>query len=367
MKYKRQVFIYAYNKCNFGDDLFVHAILRRYPFVKFYFRGDYESAQRIQTEKNIKRVHDDSWLIRQVYNIRPSLAARMKMHKEKQCDAVVYIGGSLFIEYKNWETILTWWRYTADNRKFFVIGANFGPWHTEEYRRQSGEIFRKMQDVCFRDKYSKELFSEIPTVRYAPDILLGYPMPEEEVDPKQAFVSVINCESKGEGDNQLKPFDRSYTEGMADLVQRLLDQGWKVVLSSFCRAEGDEEGVRKIIDKLADTSSVEVKNYDGFNTDEILRSIAASAIVYGTRFHAAVLGFAARRPVVPLIYSDKTKNILEDMQFSGESFDIRKPSDDFGERLAAIAGASEIQYLNHMDQYAKQSEEHFKKLDDFLR
>ena len=363
----KKIFLIAYDQCNLGDDLFVRTLARRYSEARFYMRGNRAVAAVFEAEKNIKVVPEDTRLRRIAWKIRPSLAARMKEYREKRCDALVYIGGSLFIEYQNWETLLTWWRYAAENRKFFVLGANFGPWHTEEYRRQFGEIFMKMQDVCFRDKYSKELFSEVPTVRYAPDILLGYPMPEVEVDPKQAFVSVINCESKDEGDNQLKPFDLSYTEGMADLVQRLLDQGWKVVLSSFCRAEGDEEGVRKIIDKLADTSSVEVKNYDGFNTDEILRSIAASAIVYGTRFHAAVLGFAAWRPVVPIIYSDKTKNILEDMSFSGKTFDIRKFDDKTGLRMAEAALYLDRQSLSETDRYAKQSEDHFLVLDRFLK
>ena len=361
----KRIFLFGYTRSNLGDDLFILTLIRRYKSTCFYLYGNKKSSYI--TARNMKMVDSDSWVIRQAKKIRPSLAARIHDYLESRCTATVYIGGSLFIEYKNWKTILTWWEYVAEHRKFYVLGANFGPWHTEEYRNQMADIFSKMQDVCFRDTYSQKLFADVPSVRYAPDILLGYPMPKTSLRTKQAFVSVINCETKDEGDNQLNVFNRQYEKVLAELIDCLIEKGWKVVLSSFCKYEGDEAGIEKVLKNVQDISHIEVVNYDGTNTEKVLCCLAESEIVYGSRFHAVILGFAARRPVVPIIYSDKTKRVLEDMNFSGRLFDIREMNDNDGLKMAEIADSYEKQYLGNIDCLSEQSKEHFKALDSLIK
>ncbi len=360
----KRVFLFAYSQCNLGDDLFIHVLVKRYKSARFFLYGDRNS--RLSVENNLKIVEKDNWLIQLVKSIRPSFAAKIRNFQEERCDATVYIGGSLFIEYNNWETILTWWKYVAEHRKFFVLGANFGPWHTEAYRKQMAEIFSKMKDVCFRDKYSKSLFPNIPNVRYAPDILFGYPMPETGTKFKQAFVSVINCETKDEGDNKLSLFDKQYVKALANLVESLVVNGWRIVLSSFCKNEGDEEGIKKILQEVKDSSTVEIVNYDGTNAYGLLTRLAESEIVYGSRFHAVILGLAARRPVVPIIYSDKTRRVLEDIGFSGRSFDVREMKEDAGFRMSEIAADSEPQRIGNIKELSDQSNLHFEKLDLLL-
>ncbi|KIR02076.1 putative transferase [Lachnospiraceae bacterium TWA4] len=59
----------------------------------------------------------------------------------------------------------------------YILGANFGPYYTEEYLKAMAKVFEKAEDVCFREKYSYQLFQN-NRVRYAPDILFTYPMPK---------------------------------------------------------------------------------------------------------------------------------------------------------------------------------------------
>ena len=70
---------------------------------------------------------------------------------------------------------------------FFVLGANFGPYHTEEYRSAMDKVYTKLKDICFRDTYSKNLFADNDHVRQAPDILFSYPMPKVEENKKTDF------------------------------------------------------------------------------------------------------------------------------------------------------------------------------------
>ena len=47
-------------------------------------------------------------------------------------------------------------------------------------------------------------------------------------------------------------------------------------------------------------------------------------IIVGTRFHANVIGFAMHKKVIPVIYNDKTRNLLDEIHFEGSSIDIEK-------------------------------------------
>jgi len=324
----KRVFLYAYDRQNLGDDLFVHTIVNRYPGVQFYMWSDRKNRETFACLPNLKVVDKESAFVRALQKLRPSLVYRFKAWLEKRCDAVVYIGGSIFMEYPNWENICSWWEYEAKNRPLYVLGANFGPWHTPAYRDKMAEIFACCRDVCFRDRYSAGLFPEVGTVRFAPDILFSYPMPRAAVKEKQIFVSVIHCGKKEEG-HSLGQYHGRYMDNMVRLLRSRMDAGYSLVLGSFCREEGDEEAIRSLLEALGDMdrSRIRVLAYDGTNARELATAIAESEFVIATRFHAAILAMAAGRPVLPIVYSDKTLHVLEDLGFTGAVYDLRRESE----------------------------------------
>lgn len=363
----KKVFLYAYDSVNLGDDLFILTIARRYPTVRFYMWSDRKNADDFKAVKNIKVINKNARYIKEIEKKWPSIIVRIRQSLEQRCKAVVYIGGSLFIEYENWPLILNWWEYEANNHPFYVLGANFGPYHTEDYRKRLSEIFRKMKDVCFRDIFSKEKFCDVPSVRYAPDILLGYPMPRVQIKEKQAFFSIINCAAKNEGENTLEKFNTAYNIQMANFIQQLLHKGWKIILSSFCREEGDEYGITNILSWLKNENNVRIINYDGKNRDLLIQALAESKIIFASRFHATILGLAAKRPVVPIIYSDKTLHILEDLNFYGRFLDIRKMNKEERYDIAWFINNIENQGVQNVEKIALQSEGHFERLDQLLK
>ena len=322
----KKVFLYAYDKQNLGDDLFVHTIVKRYLDVQFCIWSGWENRKTFQSLPNLKVVDKDGALIRTLNWLRPSLVSRYRAWLENCCQAVVYIGGSIFMEYENWEQILTWWKYEAINRPFYIIGANFGPYKSEGYRNKLADIFQDAKDVCFRDRYSYEKFCEIPTVRCAPDILFSYPMPKVPIVEKQLFISPIDCASRGEGENSLSAYTEHYISTLSGLLKRYLRDGYRLVLASFCNAEGDDHAIEQLLSAMSlgqDDPRVKILSYDGTNVEEMTSVIAESGYVIATRFHAAILALAAGRPVFPIVYSDKTIHVLEDIGFTGKSADLR--------------------------------------------
>ena len=78
MRIMKKVFLYAYDRQNLGDDLFVHTIVRRYPHVQFYMWSDRKNREVFAHLPNLKVVDKDSRLAHLLYKLRPSLGARYK-------------------------------------------------------------------------------------------------------------------------------------------------------------------------------------------------------------------------------------------------------------------------------------------------
>ena len=108
-----------------------------------------------------------------------------------------------------------------------------------------------------------------------------------------------------------------------------------------------------------------VKNvfYDGRNEDEVLTALASAEGVIASRFHAAILAIAAQKPVLPIVYSDKTLHVLEDVGFEGKVLDLRK------EESITYEDAQNnfmSQRLLDANKLAKEARNHFLKLDQIL-
>ncbi len=362
----KRVFLYAYDKVNLGDDLFIRFIAERYPDTIFYLWSNRINKDNFSDQKNLKIIDSENCFINIVKLIRPSLVHRIKAYYEKKSNAVVYIGGSIFMEYDSWKGFASWLEYEAINRPFYVLGANFGPYKTEIFKNQMQYIFGLMKDVCFRDRFSESLFSEVATVRYAPDILFASMNLYNSYNKKrQVFVSLINSEIKAKDDEKLLNKMEICRDEVMRVCREFLADGYSVVLSSFCEEEGDEVVVEEL-EKLLNSNQVTVLNYNGRNSAILKKCLAESQYVIGERFHAVVLGLAAGCSVIPVIYSDKTNNILNDLGFSGQIADIRTLSVGNLD-YQAIMQKPEEQRLPNMKDIVEESQKHFALLDKILR
>lgn len=315
---RRKVLVCGYLNVNLGDDLFFRVLADRYPSVDFYLFSDVDYT-RIVSRPNLHTIRRN--------RINHIFASHLPyQYYFYRFDAIVYIGGSIFMERGESGKCTTtrnlrWFNYHFPATPIHIIGSNYGPEHTPEFRREVESVLDFVESVCFRESYSYEIFRHKPNVSKAADVVFGMEQPcGVERDEDSVGFSVIDLTIREE----LMPYIERYELAMSDLITRHREQDAKVKLFSFCRAEGDVRAMERIVARLSEevASGVEIVSYEG-DVDCFLRQLGSVGLLYATRFHATILGFLLGIPTVPVIYSDKTLNVLNDMGWIAPTIDIR--------------------------------------------
>ncbi len=175
------------------------------------------------------------------------------------------------------------------------------------------------EDVCFRDKYSYDLFSTIPQVRYTTDLVFNLDTTNIHfTNRKRVIFSIIDCNEK------MHPkYTKAYEQKIIEMTKLALSKGYEVCYMSFCRIEKDEQAIERIIAQCDKELQKQIQTYYyRGNIQEALQTLADCQIIIGARFHSNILGLLFHKSIIPMIYSDKTKQVLEDLSFQGQMADI---------------------------------------------
>jgi colanic acid/amylovoran biosynthesis protein len=341
-----KVFVNAYLENNLGDDLFFEILKNRYKGNKFYVM-----SSSVEKEKDVV-VYKNKFFnkIIQKFELKKLLA--------NKCDIIVSIGGSIYMEPKNNANK----KFFLGNKPYYVLGSNFGPYYTDTYYKNAHKFFEGAEDVCFRDKYSHNLFSDIPVVRHAPDIIFSLNTGElgKMANTKKATFSIISCKDKLD-----VKYEEKYIEAITDMTKELISKGYEITYMSFCKNENDELAIEQILEKLDSNTKEKIeKYYYRGNIKEALNVLNNSDIIVGTRFHATILGILLNKAVIPIIYSDKTKHTLEDLKFEGKTVDIRQ-LDKYN--VKELLSEENISYRLDIEKVRKEAETQFSKLDEVLK
>lgn len=344
-----KIFLKAFIEKNLGDDLFIDILIKRYPKERFLInnKANYLKYKNLFFYKKglLQKIIGKILYYISFKNINYESLISL------QCKLSILIGGSMFIENSSEKIVKL-------KKPLFIVGSNFGPFKNREYLEYYKKTFSSAYDVCFRDKKSYEYFKEMNNVRYSTDIVFSYKNSDIVIkNEKKVVISVIDCDFK---EKELgRNYRAIYEKTILDLINYFHNKEYRVVLMSFCKMQGDE----KAIQRLKENTKVDIDTffYNG-NINEALNVIASSSIVIGTRFHANILGILYNKTILPIAYSDKTINILEDMNYKGKIFDIRKIDELNVENLTDYDLNYKIDNINLIST----AEKHFEKLDEIL-
>lgn len=357
----KKCLIKAYSQLNLGDDLFIKILVDSYKNIDFYLFSN-KNYRKFGYQKNLQILKNNFYqriinklikLFKQTLNYREDILL-------KKVQGIIEIGGSLFIEDEYYEKALKERERSLEKIRgnYFILGSNFGPFLDDDFKNSYQRFFSKCKDVCFREKYSFDLFKDLENVRMAKDIVFG--LDDTKSSNKDYILfSIIKPSLRKE----LRERDEEYYSGIVDVSLELLKEGKSIKYMSFCKFEGDEDAIQEIISRIPKDylNGVSTYYYSGDLT-EALGIIKKSEIIVATRFHAMILGFVYEKKVLPIAYSKKTTNVLKDLEFLGEYVDFEDLSKLNKENILN----SQILEPSKLELAKKDSMRHFEVLDKIL-
>lgn len=349
------IYLKAYTRINLGDDLFIKKICDKYKDEKFYILADKKYKKVFKDIKNLK-------IMSYSYNkLNKKKNNPLKWKKEnnkilkmvsKKCDTYIYIGGSIFIE-KEKNSVNRVKELKEEINYFknsYIIGANFGPYMTDKYLNYvHDELIPSLTSISFRDKYSYNLFKDLKNVSYAPDVLFSLDINKKELSNKELGISLIYHLEREE----LKENYNNYLDEIIKLSINYIKNNYKIRLLSFCSYEKDNIAIDDFLKKIPKKyhENILVDYYEG-NINNFLLNFSKLDTIIATRFHSIVLGLKYNHKVIPICYSNKAINLLEDL-------DIKEYV-----TFKNIKNLSKIDSVklseNKLNELEKESEKHFK-------
>ncbi|HEM6309405.1 TPA: polysaccharide pyruvyl transferase family protein [Streptococcus suis] len=303
----KKVFVYAYVNKNLGDDLFLKVLKDRFPNWEFtVFVSDKNEASYL--EKYGFNVWEYSRFYRRFDKVCYKLFKQTPFLKRElsKYDETLIIGGSMFMEEGRWQDNYYYYdRLQQLSRKITVIGANFGPVKTDHFLSAYQDLFSKFDGIVFRDKPSLEYFEGFNNISIAPDAVFNLELPAAEKE-NRVGISVVNLANRP----ALQQYEVAYISLMKKTIRFFLSKGYRVHLLSFCEAEGDLEMCDRL--KQGFNDDVKLISYDG-EINQFLELFASYSYVVGTRFHSMILGWLSGSKVLPIAYSSKTINVIDEL------------------------------------------------------
>lgn len=369
----KKILVNAYLNSNLGDDLFLEELFSRYPYTQFYLRSNRVYEKKFKKHKNVYILKNK--VGNKIYNTFLKLSKKILKSNEKvkmkdikinygNYDGYINIGGSIFIDkdgehFKRNTSIYN--EFLKRSKPVFILSCNFETNFKKElydsYKNYFNQIKDKTKfDICFRDSYSYNLFKECQVVRMAPDIIFGFKKFDTS-KKKKLGISPIDLTNR----NLFEDTKEEYYKKIAFEANSFLNENInnEVVFFSFCKKEGDLKAIKNIQSRLENQNRTKVLNYKN-NINKFINEFSECEKIIATRFHAMILSLIMDKKTYPFIYSEKMKNVIKDIKFGDEFYDIVSKNDNY------IDGIDNDIHNLILKQTKNNSELQFLKLDKYL-
>lgn len=309
--------IFGYTTKNYGDDLLIDSYLQlekekktNSQYYLFDVLPEFNSNVFEQRGVNIinktfyKRVLKKFSLLRKLYINRLA----------KQFDELIVIGGSMFIENReNKELFELIEGFINTDKKVDVMGANFGPYETNDFLLKYDNLFKRCNKVVFRDYKSKRLFKS-DNIFVSTDLALSIDHKFRNINENVVGIVPVSLSIRP----NLISYKNEYFDCLTELIDRFISEGRKVELFGFCEFEKDNEIITDLQERYPDLAS---HIYNG-DLDDFSESLSKCGTIVSSRFHGIVFAIQNESKALSISYSGKTKELLTDLEIDIKDIDI---------------------------------------------
>lgn len=364
----KKILVKAYTEVNLGDDLFLKILSERYKNTEFTLLNSNDS----KAYSEFKNITITSYIIRLVKKLISYISTEFSNifyiykfnHRinilSTNYDAFLYIGGSIFMQEESLISTDDYENLILINafEKSFIIGANFGPFQNTKYLSFYSHVFRKCDNIVFRDTYSKNLFFHLNNIVQKPDIVFQFKFDNVKKRSNTVGFSIIDLSFR----KSIKHKQHDYKSFIINSIKKFINDGKEIYLFSFCKNEGDQNIIENLKEEL-NLSNLHTVFYDG-KIEAFLQIYASMEAMYCTRFHSMILSLIFKQKILPIIYSNKMMDVLTDINYDGPYVKIDNiEKEDFIYLTNAIYN-NRYTLPSHIKE---ESEKAFENLDIFLK
>lgn len=254
-------------------------------------------------------------------------------HAVRSCDVFLLGGGGLLQDETTVYNVARWLRYlrlAIRMKKLTVIYANsVGPLNWKINRFLVKRYLNRVDLITLRDEVSAQLLRGIgmrSRMAVTADPVFSYPWGRKTM-PKRTgegyvcmalrhwydthpFIPVSVCNRLHIRSGESRKKYQAYIRTMADVTD-YINEVWKkkVVFVSFLY--GRDGTVAKDVLELAKSGENVIIEEEYMDPQRVMDIISESDLLIGMRLHSIIYGICAQTPVVPVIYSDKVRGMVQ--------------------------------------------------------
>lgn len=302
------IYLTGYFDRNFGDDMMMKLVVHSLPEITFLVNDTADTP--LLSEANV---------IAKPYEVC------------RHFPNLVVTGSGFMINTKAALKTELLWFLRGHHPGDYCLGCNIEPMNTPIKRFLISRKLNKFKLITCRDQGSYRWLRQNtrkPEIHCLPDLLFSLPeewLPQVK-SPDKLGISMMHRA----GDRE----DCVYYRAMAQIADEWIRKtGKSVLLMAFDTGKEDDLFACRAVQTLMqfpDQTEI-VAHTDG---TEILTAFARCEKIIGARFHSVVLALRMGIPVYPLIFREKVRNLLKDIQYPFPTCD-----------LDAIDNASLVAYI----------------------
>ncbi|EGL72723.1 colanic acid biosynthesis pyruvyl transferase WcaK [Cronobacter sakazakii] len=257
-------------------------------------------------------------------------------------DAIIQVGGSFFVDLYGTPQFEHALCAFMAQKPLFMVGHSVGPFQEPQFNQLANYVFGHCDALILRETVSLDLMKkgQIDTSKVELGVDTAW-LVEHHNDDFVASYAVQHWLDVAARDKtvaitlrELAPFDKrlgttqqAYEQAFANVVNRIIDEGYQVLALSTCTGidsyNKDDRMVALNLSKLVKDPSRFHVVMDELNDLEMGKILGACELTVGTRLHSAIISMNFGTPAIAINYEHKSAGIMQQLGMPEMAIEIR--------------------------------------------